>query len=132
MVIGWGWWHGDHFIGLTVSVDGVVLHMLLTTQDSIMVHTGSSDWDSVVKIGNQVKKEVNKKYKLLEIEIDGVYRMMLLLKKKKCVGAWVVVVVRRCSPCVFGWGRGRPVVSEAVAAEAAVNGGGGGGGWRRW
>lgn len=51
--------------------------------DSIMVNTGSSDWETVQKIGRQVKKEVNKKYKLLEIEIDGVYQMMLLLKKKK-------------------------------------------------
>jgi len=48
-----------------------------------MVNTGSSDWETVMKIGQQVKKEVNKKYKLLEIEIDGVYQMMLLLKKKK-------------------------------------------------
>ena len=51
--------------------------------DSIMVNTGSSDWDNVQRIGNQIKTEVNKKYKLLEIEIDGVYQMMLLLKKKK-------------------------------------------------
>ena len=31
----------------------------------------------------QVKTEVNKLYKLLEIDIDGVFKSMLLLKKKK-------------------------------------------------
>ena len=31
----------------------------------------------------QIKNEVNKLYKLLEIDIDGVYKSMLLLKKKK-------------------------------------------------
>lgn len=31
----------------------------------------------------QVKTEVNKLYKLLELDIDGVFKCMLLLKKKK-------------------------------------------------
>lgn len=34
-------------------------------------------------MGQGVKKEVNKRYRLLEIEVDGVYKSMLLLKKKK-------------------------------------------------
>lgn len=31
----------------------------------------------------QIKSEVNKLYKLLEIDIDGVFKTLLLLKKKK-------------------------------------------------
>lgn len=31
----------------------------------------------------QVKAEINKLYKLLEIDIDGVFKSLLLLKKKK-------------------------------------------------
>ncbi len=31
----------------------------------------------------QIKSEVNKLYRLLEIDIDGVFKSMLLLKKKK-------------------------------------------------
>lgn len=31
----------------------------------------------------QVKTEVNKLYRLLEIDIDGIFKSMLLLKKKK-------------------------------------------------
>lgn len=34
-------------------------------------------------IYSQVKAEVNKLYKLLEIDIDGVFKSLLLLKKKK-------------------------------------------------
>ena len=37
----------------------------------------------VLQLGGQVKREVNKRYKLLEIEMDGIYKCMLLLKKKK-------------------------------------------------
>ena len=51
--------------------------------DSIMINTGCEDLATTKKIGRQLMKEYNKKYKLIEIEIDGVYKMMLLLKKKK-------------------------------------------------
>jgi DNA polymerase alpha subunit A len=34
-------------------------------------------------MGKKLKSEVNTLYKLLEIEIDGIYKSMLLLKKKK-------------------------------------------------
>ena len=37
----------------------------------------------VIKLGNQLKSEVNKLYKHLEIDIDGVYKCLLLLRKKK-------------------------------------------------
>ena len=37
----------------------------------------------MLQLGGQVKREVNKRYKLLEIEMDGIYKCMLLLKKKK-------------------------------------------------
>ena len=48
-----------------------------------MINTNSRDLDEVRQIGNKIKKEVNKLYRLLEIEIDGVFKTMLLLKKKK-------------------------------------------------
>ena len=47
-----------------ITVVAVVLKCLLTAPD-------------------QVKAEVNKMYKLLEIDIDGVFKSLLLLKKKK-------------------------------------------------
>jgi len=51
-----------------------------------MINTRISDLAqlSVIrKLGEQVKKEVNKLYTTLELEVDGIFRNMLLLKKKK-------------------------------------------------
>lgn len=51
--------------------------------DSIMINTNSTDLKHVKELGQQVKKECNKLYKTLELELDGVFKSMLLLKKKK-------------------------------------------------
>ena len=51
--------------------------------DSIMVNTRSDDFLQVLEIGRELKKEINKHYQRLEIEIDGIFRSLLLLKKKK-------------------------------------------------
>ena len=51
--------------------------------DSIMINTDSESLNDVILLGAAIKKEVNKRYRLLEIEMDGVYKCMLLLKKKK-------------------------------------------------
>jgi hypothetical protein len=51
--------------------------------DSIMVRTDSSKEEEARALGLKVKREVNKRYKLLEIEQDAMYKCMLLLKKKK-------------------------------------------------
>lgn len=51
--------------------------------DSIMINTNSLDYEQVFKIGNKIKQEVNKLYKQVELDVDGVFRYLLLLKKKK-------------------------------------------------
>lgn len=51
--------------------------------DSIMINTRSQDFDEVYKIGGNIKKAVNAIYKHVELDIDGVYQKLLLLKKKK-------------------------------------------------
>ena len=48
-----------------------------------MIYTNTQDMTLVHKIGNEFKASVNKRYRLLEIEIDGMFQRMLLLKKKK-------------------------------------------------
>ncbi|XP_028815477.1 DNA polymerase alpha catalytic subunit isoform X2 [Denticeps clupeoides] len=59
------------------------LDVIYGDTDSIMINTNSTNLDEVFKLGNKVKSEVNKLYKLLEIDIDGVFKSLLLLKKKK-------------------------------------------------
>ena len=60
--------------------------------DSIMINTGAKNYQDCVKVGNELKKEVNKQYKYLQIDIDYVFKKMLLLKKKKYAALKVVDV----------------------------------------
>ncbi|XP_058793658.1 DNA polymerase alpha catalytic subunit [Phymastichus coffea] len=51
--------------------------------DSIMINTNIVEYDQVFNIGKEIKKEVNKMYKKVELDIDGVFKKLLLLQKKK-------------------------------------------------
>jgi DNA polymerase alpha subunit A len=51
--------------------------------DSIMINTGTQNLRDSIEMGKKLKLEVNVLYKCLEIEIDGVFKSLLLLKKKK-------------------------------------------------
>jgi DNA polymerase elongation subunit (family B) len=44
--------------------------------------TGLGDLKKAIDIGQSLKKEVNKGQREIEIEIDGIFANMLLLKKK--------------------------------------------------
>ncbi|KAI7889423.1 uncharacterized protein EV154DRAFT_423945 [Mucor mucedo] len=54
--------------------------------DSIMVETKVNDFASAEAIARKIKTRVNKEYKYLEIDLDGMFRNTLLLKKKKYAG----------------------------------------------
>ncbi|GFT37342.1 DNA polymerase alpha catalytic subunit [Trichonephila clavipes] len=64
-------------------VEKMGLDVIYGDTDSIMINTNQTEMDDVMQLGNKVKAEINKLYRLLEIDIDGVYKPMLLLKKKK-------------------------------------------------
>jgi DNA polymerase alpha subunit A len=51
--------------------------------DSIMINSGTKELKQALDMGRKLKSEVNVQYKKLEIEIDGVFKSLLLLKKKK-------------------------------------------------
>lgn len=57
--------------------------------DSIMVETHVSDFNSAQNIAKEIKTRINKEYKYLEIDLDGMFRHTLLLKKKKYAGLLV-------------------------------------------
>eukprot|EP01113_Clastostelium_recurvatum_P044377 TRINITY_DN7487_c0_g1_i3.p1 TRINITY_DN7487_c0_g1~~TRINITY_DN7487_c0_g1_i3.p1 ORF type:complete len:1514 (-),score=286.83 TRINITY_DN7487_c0_g1_i3:28-4569(-) len=59
------------------------MHVIYGDTDSIMIHTGLDDLAKVKARGLEIKKEINKLFNLLEIEVDGIFKTMLLLKKKK-------------------------------------------------
>lgn len=58
--------------------------------DSIMIKTNILDYDEVFSIGKKIKQEVNKLYKKVELDIDGVFRYLLLLQKKKYAAVTMV------------------------------------------
>jgi DNA polymerase alpha subunit A len=69
-----------------IAEDDVKLEVIYGDTDSIMINTGITDlkdYAKVMELGQKVKREVNRRYKTLELEIDGVFKSMLLLKKKK-------------------------------------------------
>ncbi|ODQ64174.1 hypothetical protein NADFUDRAFT_12632, partial [Nadsonia fulvescens var. elongata DSM 6958] len=51
--------------------------------DSVMINTNVDSYEEAMKIGNEFKRAVNESYKLLEIDIDNLFRRLLLYAKKK-------------------------------------------------
>ncbi|CAI4049969.1 hypothetical protein SKDZ_14G2200 [Saccharomyces kudriavzevii ZP591] len=51
--------------------------------DSVMIDTGCDNYADAIKIGLGFKKLVNERYRLLEIDIDNVFKKLLLHSKKK-------------------------------------------------
>lgn len=75
---------GREILQSTVNLaSNLELNVIYGDTDSIMVYTNSIDLEEVKKMGALLRKSVNQHYKLLEIGIDGYYKHMLLLKKKK-------------------------------------------------
>jgi DNA polymerase alpha subunit A len=71
---------------VAIAQETVGLEVIFGDTDSIMINTRINDPNelkTVEDLGEKVKKEVNRLYKTLELEIDGIFRSMLLLKKKK-------------------------------------------------
>lgn len=57
--------------------------------DSIFVNSKLKDYDHAMQVAQQIKRAVNKRYKRLEIEVDGMFSRLLLLKKKRYAGVKV-------------------------------------------
>lgn len=51
--------------------------------DSVMIDTGCDNYHDAIKIGQNFKTLVNERYRLLEIDIDNVFKKLLLHAKKK-------------------------------------------------
>ena len=51
--------------------------------DSVFVNSNQTELSKALKIANEFKKAVNDRYRLLEIDLDGVFQRLLLLQKKK-------------------------------------------------
>ena len=75
---------GREILQSTVDlVQGMNQEVIYGDTDSIMINTGMDFLADVRRLGQAIKVQVNKRYRCLEIEMDGVFKSMLLLKKKK-------------------------------------------------
>lgn len=63
--------------------DELGLRVIYGDTDSVMINTGVDNYLEAVKIGNDFKRQVNERYRLLEIDVDNVFQRMLLHAKKK-------------------------------------------------
>lgn len=59
------------------------LQVIYGDTDSVMINTNADSIKDAQIIGNDFKKSVNERYKLLEIDIDNIFRRLLLHAKKK-------------------------------------------------
>jgi DNA polymerase alpha subunit A len=60
-----------------------MLRVIYGDTDSVMINTNVDNMQDALKLGNEFKKDVNDSYKLLEIDIDNVFKRILLHAKKK-------------------------------------------------
>ena len=63
--------------------EGKDLRVVYGDTDSVMINTNANSIEDAMKLGNEFKRSVNEQYKLLEIDVDNVFRRLLLHAKKK-------------------------------------------------
>ncbi|KAI7832947.1 hypothetical protein BX661DRAFT_203935 [Kickxella alabastrina] len=66
------------------------LEVIYGDTDSIMIATRTASLADVYEMGAQFKRRVNERYRLLELDIDGVFKRLLLLKKKKYAALQII------------------------------------------
>lgn len=83
---------GREALQTTIAVvqQELTLDVVYGDTDSVFVNTKTQDFDQAMQAAEQIKRSVNKKYKRLEIEIDGIFATVMLLKKKKYAAVKVV------------------------------------------
>lgn len=59
------------------------LQVIYGDTDSVMINANVDNVADAMKVGNEFKKAVNEQYRLLEIDIDNIFRRILLQAKKK-------------------------------------------------
>lgn len=59
------------------------LRVIYGDTDSVMINTNADNIEEALKMGSEFKRSVNERYKLLEIDIDNIFRRLLLHAKKK-------------------------------------------------
>ncbi|KAK2465466.1 hypothetical protein APHAL10511_002358 [Amanita phalloides] len=59
------------------------LEVVYGDTDSVFINSGVVELSEALRISSEFKKVVNDRYRLLEIDLDGIFKRLLLLQKKK-------------------------------------------------
>ena len=59
------------------------LRVIYGDTDSVMINTNADNIQDALKVGTDFKRYVNERYRLLEIDIDNIFKRLLLHAKKK-------------------------------------------------
>jgi DNA polymerase alpha subunit A len=71
---------------ISIVTQELQLDVVYGDTDSVFVNSKLKDYDHAMQLAQQIKRAVNKRYKKLEIEVDGMFSRLLLLKKKRYAG----------------------------------------------
>ncbi|RKF80989.1 DNA polymerase alpha catalytic subunit [Golovinomyces cichoracearum] len=71
------------------------LQVIYGDTDSVMINANVNNVEDAIKVGKEFKKAVNDRYKLLEIDIDNIFKRILLQAKKKYAAINLVPVDNR-------------------------------------
>ncbi|KIJ54743.1 hypothetical protein M422DRAFT_24648 [Sphaerobolus stellatus SS14] len=63
--------------------ESMQLDVVYGDTDSVFVNSNVTDLAEALKMAHEFKRKVNEQYKLLEIDLDGIFQRLLLLQKKK-------------------------------------------------
>ena len=72
-----------HAIFTVDDINVTIGQVVYGDTDSIFVNSNVTELAEALKISAMLKKAVNDRYKLLEIDLDAVFQRLLLLQKKK-------------------------------------------------
>ncbi|KAI9698598.1 MAG: DNA-directed DNA polymerase alpha catalytic subunit pol1 [Bogoriella megaspora] len=64
-------------------VESTQLRVIYGDTDSVMINTNVDNIQDALKVGTDLKRSVNERYRLLEIDIDNIFKRLLLHAKKK-------------------------------------------------
>ena len=68
---------------VSIVTEELHLDVIYGDTDSIMINTNLDVLENALKLAGDAKQRINKEFRCLEIDIDGVFQSILLYKKKK-------------------------------------------------
>jgi len=112
--------------------ESLQLDVVYGDTDSVFVNSNVTDLAEALKISAEFKKAVNDRYKLLEIDLDGVFQRLLLLQKKKYAALKVEdgtrtstevkgLDMKRREYCVLSKSVSQYVLDQILSGEATEN-----------